>query len=123
MLERHEKWMARHGRVYKDEIEKELRFKTFKRNVEFIESFNQNGTRRYKLAVNKYADLTTEEFTASFMGLDTSLLSQQESIATTTLSFKYDSVTEVPASMDWRKSGAVTGIKDQGVCGKSSSCS
>ncbi|PHT95714.1 hypothetical protein T459_03596 [Capsicum annuum] len=117
MLERHEKWMARHGRVYKDEIEKELRFKTFKRNVEFIESFNQNGTRRYKLAVNKYADLTTEEFTASFMGLDTSLLSQQESIATTTLSFKYDSVTEVPASMDWRKSGAVTGIKDQGVCG------
>lgn len=117
MLERHEKWMARHGRVYKDEIEKEHRFKTFKQNVEFIESFNQNGTRRYKLAVNKYADLTTEEFTASFTGLDTSL-SQQESTATmTTTSFKYDSVTEVPPIMDWRKRGSVTGIKDQGGCG------
>lgn len=116
MLERHEKWMARHGRVYKDEIEKEHRFKKFKENVEFIESFNQNGTRRYNLAVNKYADLTTEEFAASYMGLDTSLLSQQESTATTT-SFKYDSVTDVPLSMDWRKSGSVTGIKDQGVCG------
>lgn len=117
MLERHEKWMARHGRVYKDEIEKEHRFKTFKENVEFIESFNQNGTKGYKLAINKYADLTTEEFTASFMGLDTSLISQQESTDTTTSSFKYDSVTEVPPSMDWRNSGTVTGIKDQGRCG------
>ncbi|XP_049383992.1 zingipain-2-like [Solanum stenotomum] len=116
MLERHEKWMAHHGRVYKDDIEKEHRFKTFKENVEFIESFNQNGTQRYKLAINKYADLTTEEFKASFMGLDTSLLSQQESTDTTT-SFKYGSVTEVPYSMDWRKSGSVTEIKDQGVCG------
>ncbi|KAL3377141.1 hypothetical protein AABB24_003513 [Solanum stoloniferum] len=115
MLERHEKWMARHERAYKDEIEKEHRFKTFKKNVKFIESFNKNGTQRYKLAVNKYADLTTEEFTASYMGLDTSLLSQQESTATTT-SFKYGSVTEVPYSMDWRNSGSVTEIKDQGVC-------
>ncbi|XP_055805602.1 zingipain-2-like [Solanum dulcamara] len=114
MLERHEKWIARHGRAYEDEIEKEHRFKTFKENVEFIESFNQNGTQNYKLAINKYADLTTEEFTASFMGLDTSL-SQQESAATTT-SFKYSSVTEVPFSMDWRKRGSVTEIKDQGVC-------
>ncbi|CAN4084164.1 unnamed protein product [Withania somnifera] len=94
MLERHEKWMARHGRVYKDEIEKEYRFKTFKKNVE-----------RYKLAVNKYTDLTIEELTASFMGLDTSL-SRKDSTATMTTSFKYDSVTEVPPSMDWRKKGA-----------------
>ncbi|XP_060194011.1 senescence-specific cysteine protease SAG12-like [Lycium barbarum] len=113
MLERHEKWMARHGRVYKDEIEKEQRFKTFKENVEFIESFNQNGTQRYKLAINKYTDLTNEEFMALFTGLDTSL-SQQKSTATTS-SFKYESLTEVPLSMDWRN-GSVTGIKDQGQC-------
>ncbi|KAH0720551.1 hypothetical protein KY284_005581 [Solanum tuberosum] len=102
-----------YGRVYKDGIEKKYRFKTLKENVEFIKSFNQNGTQRYKLAINKYVDLTTEKFTASFMGLDTSLLSQQESTATTT-SIKYDSVTEVPFSMYWRKRGSVTGIKDQG---------
>ncbi|XP_070051594.1 senescence-specific cysteine protease SAG39-like [Nicotiana tomentosiformis] len=114
MQERHEKWIVRHGREYKDEIEKERHFRIFKENVEFIESFNQNGTQRYKLAINKYADLTTEDFLESYTGLDTSF--QQKSNATT--SFKYDSqLTDIPLSMDWRKSGSVTGVKDQGQCG------
>ena len=30
----------------------------------------------------------------------------------------HDSVTKIPASMDWRKTGVVTPIKDQGKCCK-----
>ncbi|KAE9457555.1 hypothetical protein C3L33_10538, partial [Rhododendron williamsianum] len=32
-------------------------------------------------------------------------------------SFKYENVTATPSSMDWRKEGVVTPVKDQGDCG------
>nr|GMD06664.1 ervatamin-B-like [Ipomoea batatas] len=49
MLKRHEGWMVRYGRSYKDNAEKTKRFQIFKENVEFIESFNKAGTLSYKL--------------------------------------------------------------------------
>ncbi|XP_059657329.1 senescence-specific cysteine protease SAG39-like [Cornus florida] len=113
MIDRHEQWMARYGRVYKDSVEKEMRFKIFNDNMEFIESFNNAGTKSYKLGVNEFADLTNEEFHASRNGYKMS--SNMKSSKTT--SFRYENVTAVPASMDWRKKGAVTPIKDQGQCG------
>ena len=104
--------MTRYGRVYSDINEKEERFKIFKENVAFIESSNNAGNKLYKLSVNQFADLTNEEFTASrnrFKGHECS---------TKTTTFKYENAT-VPATMDWRKKGAVTPIKDQGQCGMS----
>ncbi|KAK3019205.1 hypothetical protein RJ639_004859 [Escallonia herrerae] len=113
MSERHEQWMVHYGRVYKDNAEKERRLSIFKDNVEFIESFNNVGTKPYKLSINAFADQTNEEFQASRNGYKMPLgpkLSQD-------LSFKYENVTAVPSSIDWRKKGAVTPVKDQGQCG------
>ena len=41
--EMNEQWMAQHGRVYKDAVEKAQRLKIFKKNAEIIESFNSDG--------------------------------------------------------------------------------
>ncbi|KAH7544953.1 hypothetical protein FEM48_Zijuj01G0040700 [Ziziphus jujuba var. spinosa] len=112
MSERHEQWMARYGRTYENNAEKERRFKIFKDNVEFIENFNNAGNRPYKLSVNEYADQTNEEFRASRNGYKRS--SNSKSSQT---SFRYEDVSAVPSSIDWRKKGAVTPIKDQGQCG------
>ena len=106
-------WMVQYGRVYKDSAEKENRFKIFKENVEFIESFNKAGNKPYKLGINAFTDLTNEEFRAAHNGYRMS--SHQGS--SRTKSFRYENVTAVPASIDWRTKGAVTHIKDQGQCG------
>ncbi|XP_028752638.1 zingipain-2-like [Neltuma alba] len=113
MWERHEEWMVRYGRVYKDAQEKDKRFNIFKQNVEYIEGINNARTKPYKLGVNQFADLTNEEFTASrnrFKGHMRSSISR-------TPSFKYANVTDVPSSVDWRNQGAVTPVKNQGDCG------
>ncbi|KAK6124308.1 hypothetical protein DH2020_041965 [Rehmannia glutinosa] len=109
MVERHERWMDQYGQIYEDETEKAMRFKIYKENVEFIESFNRDEDKPYKLGINQFADLTNEEFQASCNGYRT------KSCESTP--FRYENVTKVPSSMDWRKKGVVTGVKDQGQCG------
>ncbi|XP_020250276.1 senescence-specific cysteine protease SAG39-like [Asparagus officinalis] len=115
MKERHEKWMAQHGRVYKDAAEKLHRFKIFKANVEYIEAFNSAGAHKYKLGANQFADLTNEEFRASYNGFRPSKPNVLK--AAVRSNFKYENFTAAPASMDWRTKGAVTPIKNQGQCG------
>ncbi|KAL2494714.1 Senescence-specific cysteine protease SAG12 [Forsythia ovata] len=113
MVEKHEQWMAQYGRVYKDNAEKAMRYKIFKENVEYIEAFSKAGTQTYKLGINQFADLTNEEFQASRNGYKMSPYQKSRKA----LSFRYENVTAIPASMDWRKNGAVTAVKDQGQCG------
>lgn len=105
--------MAHHGRVYKDASEKEMRFNIFKGNFEYIHTFNSVGGRLYKLSLNKFADQTNAEFKSSRNGYKKS----SHTKSGTSTSFKYENVTAVPTSMDWRKKGAVTPVKDQGQCG------
>ncbi|KAJ4729660.1 Senescence-specific cysteine protease [Melia azedarach] len=113
MYERYQQWMARYGRVYENSIEQEKRFNIFKENVALIEAFNNANEKPYKLAVNEFADLTNEEFKTTRNRFKGHMCSDDQKTA----SFKYENVTAVPSTMDWRKKGAVTPVKDQGQCG------
>ncbi|XP_044502762.1 ervatamin-B-like [Mangifera indica] len=111
--QRHEQWMSKHGKVYKDADEKERRFKIFKNNVEYIQSFNAAGSKPYTLSINAFADQTKKEFKASrngYMRPDALGYMKEPTLM-------YENVKSVPASIDWRKKGAVTSVKDQGNCG------
>ncbi|XP_065855854.1 senescence-specific cysteine protease SAG39-like [Euphorbia lathyris] len=107
----HEQWMTRYGRVYKDSNEKEMRFSIFKQNVHLIESFNKDEAKSFKLGINQFADLTNQEFATSRNRFKGHICSEQAG------PFRYENISAVPISMDWRKKGAVTAIKDQGQCG------
>ena len=108
----HKEWMAKHGRVYKDAAEEEYRSKIFKQTVEHIESSNRNGNLKYKLGLNKFSDLTNEEFRERYMG---NLLEPLDA-PTIATSFKYENLTDAPSAMDWRGQ-AVTEVKNQNPCG------
>ncbi|XP_047965657.1 senescence-specific cysteine protease SAG39-like [Salvia hispanica] len=106
--------MAQHGFFYENEEVKEARFQIFKENVRLIERHNQEGNHTYKLGINKFADLTNEEFFAkyaknSIASLKVASLNQS--------SFVYKNMKDIPASFDWRDHNAVTAVKDQGRCG------
>ncbi|KAL5576552.1 hypothetical protein UlMin_018251 [Ulmus minor] len=116
MKRRHEEWMAQHGRGYEDTVEKERRYVIFKNNVELIEAFNQKKEQMYTLGVNKFADLTNEEFRAMFNGY-TKQPSKRVSNSLEASNFRYGNVTDLPPSIDWRQKGLVTPVKDQGQCG------
>ncbi|KAL4185714.1 hypothetical protein AMTRI_Chr10g7330 [Amborella trichopoda] len=111
MSARFEQWMAIHGRQYMDAREKEQRSQIFEENLKFIDSVNAEG-RPYKLSANKFADLTNDEFRVTRMGFKGHECAARASDAP----FMYANVS-APTSMDWRKKGAVTPVKDQGQCG------
>ena len=119
LAERHEQWMSTHGRVYNDPAEKEKRSKIFSQNSDFVEKFNSQGNKTFKLSTNRFADLTNQEFRqARIRGVKMTNFSRAIT-PTTSPSPMYDqSLSSLPASVDWRQKGAVSSVKDQGfVCG------
>ncbi|XP_059290863.1 zingipain-2-like [Lycium ferocissimum] len=115
--ERHELWMARHGRFYKDEVEKEKRLMVFKENMKFIESMNKVGNLSYKLGINKFAAITSDEFFAKYTGLNMPSHPSPSPMSSTEFKINDLSDDDIPSNLDWREHGAVTEVKHQGQCG------
>ncbi|XP_062005478.1 senescence-specific cysteine protease SAG12-like [Rosa rugosa] len=114
IAQKHEQWMAKHGRVYPDNAEKQRRCDIFSKNVEFVEKFNNEGNKSYKLSINKFSDMTNEEFLTHHTGYKI-----PTTLSSTSSDFSYQSLaaTGIPARVDWREQQAVTPIKDQARCG------
>ncbi|ERN13683.1 hypothetical protein AMTRI_Chr06g177240 [Amborella trichopoda] len=112
----YERWRSHHT-VSRDLGEKQKRFNVFKENVKFIHEFNKRD-KPYKLGLNKYGDMTNQEFRERRSGSKVAHhRSRRGSPHGTTGGFKYEGAVDLPPSVDWRKKGAVTPVKDQGQCG------
>ena len=62
-------WLARHGKAYNALGEHERRFREFWDNLRFVDAHNARaGARGYRLGLNRFADLTNDEFRAVYLG-------------------------------------------------------
>ncbi|KRT79326.1 Peptidase [Oryctes borbonicus] len=85
-------------------------------NIRMIAKHNrryQQGLVSYSLKENQFADLLHYEFVEIMNGVRWS----NDTIDQDASTFITPANVELPSSVDWRKKGAVTEIKDQGQCG------
>jgi cathepsin L len=101
---------------YASAEEETSRRSIFEDNVALIRNHNLEadiGLHTYTLGLNKYADMTNEEFNKQMNGLDLSLKVNGGDRHT----YRAPANVQVPDEVDWRPKGYVTPIKDQGQCG------
>ncbi|XP_041004320.1 cysteine proteinase COT44-like [Juglans microcarpa x Juglans regia] len=109
-------WLARHGKAYNGLGENEKRFEIFKDNLRFIEEHNTQN-RTYKVGLNRFADLTSEEYRALYLGTRTDPKRRVMKSKNPSQRYAFRAGEKLPASVDWRVKGAVNSVKDQGSCG------
>ena len=117
------RWRAAHGRSYKSAREAERRRGIFAANAAMIAARNAAPGSSLRLALNEFADLTWDEFRSTHLGLQPAIARAAAAAAAATISarrpFSYGdvAVADLPSAVDWRDKGAVTPVKNQGMCG------
>jgi len=101
-----------HGKEYRSVNEYNYRLSVFKNNLNFIENHNRQNL-GFTVAMNKFGDLTIEEYRALYLGskINATNLVQSRNIHV------YNPAIPMADDVDWRTKGAVTAVKNQGQCG------
>ncbi|XP_053386829.1 procathepsin L-like isoform X2 [Mercenaria mercenaria] len=97
--------------------EEERRRQIWESNIKYIELHNleaDRGLHTYRLGMNKYGDMTNEEFVSVMNGYKQNVTRGECGTFNPPMNVDLSSM---PDSVDWRKEGYVTEVKDQGHCG------
>ncbi|KAI9120344.1 hypothetical protein K1719_007377 [Acacia pycnantha] len=121
VLELFQHWKKEHGRFYRRPDEAAMRFEIFKRNLKHVVEKNamtSTSPNAHRLGLNRFADMTNEEFRRKYFSkMKKPTKTRGRDLINGGFHFKDDSCEDAPSSLDWRKKGVVTGVKDQQDCG------
>lgn len=124
-------FVSKNRKSYETFGEYQKRYQTFTENFKFIETHNKDSdVKGFTLAINKFGDLTDDEFADKYLGSKVPLENmgqisykkQQnsnpfEQMIKETATEQAIKDLQIPGSIDWRAKGAVTPVGDQGECG------
>ncbi|VAH58959.1 ervatamin-B-like [Triticum urartu] len=119
---RFSKWMTKYSKRYSCHEEEEKRFGVFKTNTNSIGAFASQTTvnavvggfgpqtvTTVRVGMNRFGDLNPSEVVEQFTGFNNTAFRTPKPSPLPYHSWK-------PCCVDWRSSGAVTGVKFQGSC-------
>jgi C1A family cysteine protease len=106
-------WMLKYEKSYAPE-EFFYKYGVFKTNMDFVDRTNKANL-TYTVALNMFADLTSAEFKAIYLGYKPEL--RRDKKVQVTLSDLKAPETYPNGALDWTTMGAVTPVKNQGQCG------
>jgi cathepsin H len=89
---------------------KQERFNIFKQNLDRVLTHNANPEKTYVKGINKFSDLTDEEFNRFYVA------ESQNCSATVKSGLTFTNST-APLNYDWRNYAVVSPVKNQGKCG------
>ncbi|XP_030250972.1 cathepsin L1-like [Sparus aurata] len=108
-------WKKTHKKTYQNEVEEVSRRELWEENLMLITKHNLEasmGIHTYELGMNHMGDLTPEEILQSY-----ATFTPPTDIQRAPTPFDGTSSPTVPKTIDWRKKGYVTEVKNQGDCG------
>jgi C1A family cysteine protease len=106
-------WVVTYNRSYSSLAELAYRREVYETNLMRIEAHNALPNQTWTMAVNKFADLTAEEFRSRFVGRMSN--GPYRGIHTNFSMMLRGAA--LPTSVDWTTKGAVTPVKNQQQCG------
>jgi len=112
-------YKTKFGKSYENKAAELDRMLTFLRNKDFIRKHNEEyaqGKATHWLSLNKFADMKPSEF-KMLRGFNPMLAANSLKSAVKFSEIRSLSNDSVPAEIDWRESGYVSEVKDQGQCG------
>lgn len=112
-----QRWSEKYGKSYSTPEMQQRAVANFENNLKLIEKWNLEAflyNRSPTSGLTKFADMSIEDFQAKLLMPPRKASDQPCTISRRAPVY---SVTDLPASFDWREHGAVTPVKDQGTVG------
>jgi len=109
-----ERWQKQHNRKYGSVEEERMRLKIFTENKAKVERHNrlaEEGKLSFFLALNRFGDMLSVEVASMMNGY------RKGNGSSAAQFLRQAHLTSLPEHVDWRDAGAVTPVKDQGMCG------